>query len=343
MVSRRIRSPFAILVLACCLDGPALAQGEGLVAREIGFLARIADHIEHGFGALWAVLAAAPRIPGELARALEAIVQSSPRSLTLLATAAAIAVMTLVLPAAIRRPSTRWLQSRYLPDTRIGRAAGLIVVDVAALIVAVALAATLVNLLFNRQLPIGQLAVALVGAAVLWRLTILAPEVLLRPRHPDLRLIEVDDEKAKLAVRVTGAALGLGTLFVSVVPVLDAAGFPQSSAQALALIVGTLMMVVAAWGIGRVFDHLHTRNAVLGLGLVLLIWLTWSVAVVQLDFALYHGLVWSMGIVAAVITLDRLLALHLEPASGKNPSGPRAPGRSPWSPFAAACSPLSAR
>jgi small-conductance mechanosensitive channel len=145
----------------------------------------------------------------------------------------------------------------------------------------------------------------------------LAPEVLLRPDQPDLRLIAIDEDKARLAVRIAGVVLGLGTVLVSVMPVLRAAGFPQSSAQALALIVGTLMMIIAGWGIWRVLDHAYTRNAALGLGLVLLIWLVWSVAVVRVDFALYHGLVWSMGIIAAVIALDRLLALHAPPPDGQ--------------------------
>ncbi len=321
MVSRRIRSPLAILILAYCLDGPALAQGESMVAREIGFLERIAAHIEHGFGAMWGLLAAAPRIPGDLARALGAIAETSPRSLlTPLMAAAAITLLTLMLPPAIRLWAIRTLSPRHLPDTRIGRAIGLIVIDVAALAIAVALAATLVNLLFDRHVLMGQLAVAVVSAAALWRLTILAPEILLRPGQPDLRLIAIDEDKARLAVRVAGVVLGLGTVLVSVMPVLRAAGFPQGSAQALALIVGTLMMIAAAWGIWRMLDHVYTRNAALGLGLVLLVWLVWSVAVVRVDFALYHGLVWSIGIIAAVIALDRLLALQIEPASGE-PSG----------------------
>jgi moderate conductance mechanosensitive channel len=318
MPRRFFRSIPTGLVLAFGALAAARAQSTGGdVEHELGFLARIAAHVGHAAEALWDVLVTIPQIPAELARVFTAITLSAPAWLhpsLPLAVAATIALLVLAMPRLLHLAGGRRLQRWLAAETRFGRILRLIVFDAAAFLVSVALASLLVYLLFRREFLIGKFAVTLVGAAVRWRLSMLVPEILLRPGHPELRLIAADDAKARLVMRVAGVVLALGILFISVVPVMLAAGLALRPAQALALVVGTLTAAGAMYGVHRFFDGVLGPPAIGAQLLVVLTWLAWTAGVVMLKFTIYHGLVWSLGIIAATAAVDRLLALASEPA-----------------------------
>jgi small-conductance mechanosensitive channel len=305
------------VVFAIGAVGAARAQPTGgHMEQDMGFLARIAAQVGHAAEALWDVLATIPRLPGELARAFTAIWLSAPAELhplVPLAVAATIASLVLATPLLLHLAGGSRLERWLAAETRIGRVLRLIAVDVVAFLTSVALASVLVYLLFKREFLIGIFAVSLVGAAARWRLSMLVPEILLRPNHPELRLIAVDDAKARLAVQVAGFMLALGILFIHTVPVLLSAGLALRPAQALALMVGTSMAVGSFYGVRRFFDGLRRSRAIAAQLLVLLVWLAWMVGVVMLEFRIYHGVVWSLGIIAATAGVDRLLALAAEP------------------------------
>lgn len=283
----------------------------------MGFLGRMASHVGHAVQAVAEVLVTVPQIPQELSRVFSLIIYSGPPWLqpTLpLAVAASIALLVLAAPRLLDRLTATWLQRRAATQTRLGRTLLLIVFDVVALLITIAIAAVLVHFLFPRQFLIGKFAVTLVGAAVRWRLTMLAIEILLRPSHSELRLVLVDDAKARLAVRWVGVVLAFGTIFITILPVLLEAGLDLRSAQGMALVVGTLMAVGGAYGVNRLLDGLHSPAAFVGQSLIILLWIAWSVGVTMRDFDVYHGLVWSLCIIAAVAGIDRLLALATEAA-----------------------------
>jgi small-conductance mechanosensitive channel len=317
MSPRFIGSILTGVVLAIGAVGAARAQPTGgHMEHDMGFLARIAAQVGHAAEALWDVLATIPQMPDELGRAFTAIWLSAPAELPpllTLAVAATIASLVLAMPLLLRLAGGPRLERWLAGETRFGRALRLIAFDVVAFLISVALASVLVYLLFKREFLIGIFAVSLVGAAVRWRLSMLVPEILLRPHHPELRLIAVDDAKSRLAVRVAGVMLALGILFINPAPVLLAAGFAVRPAQALALIVGTLMATGGFYGVRRFFDGQRSAGAVVAQLLVLFLWLAWTVGVVMLEFRIYHGLVWSLGIIAATAGVDRLLALAAEP------------------------------
>ncbi|MDJ1159304.1 mechanosensitive ion channel [Chelatococcus sp. SYSU_G07232] len=311
----------AFLTGFLALSVMAMAQaGGGGMDNDMGFLAGLAGHLERAAQALISVLAVLPDVPRDLARVLYAITLSAPSwlahpALPFLVTAA-IAALVLAVPHLLRyfggATLARWLAA----ETRFGRTWRLIAFDLAAFALSVAVAAVLVNLVFQRQFLIGKLAVTLVGAAVRWRLSMLVPEILLRPDHPELRLVPTDDARARLAMRVAGAVLALGILFITTVPVLLAGGLGMRQAQAMALVVGTVMAAGGVFGVHRFFAGAHGWRRLLpaaGHTIVLFVWLAWTAGVIMLDFAVYNGLVWSLGIVAATAAADRLLAHAAHP------------------------------
>ena len=318
-MSRRIFGLIAAdLLLALAAAGAALAQNtRGDMEHDLGFLARICAHLARTAGAVWDVLATTPQIPAELTRTFTAILLSAPAELPPvlpLTVAAAVASLVLAMPRLLQLAGGQRLERWLAAESRFGRVSRLVVFDLAALLVSVALALALLNLVFRLEFLIGMFAVTLVGAAVRWRLSMLVPEILLRPGHPELRLIPVNDAKSRLAVRVAGVMLALGILFISTVPVLLTAGLALRPAQALALIIGTAMAVGGLYGVRCFFEDLRGAPAIVAQLLVLLIWLAWAAGVVMLEFKIFHGLVWSLGIIAATAGLDRLLALAAEPA-----------------------------
>lgn len=317
-----------LAAVAVALAQTGAAASEGMSGGGMGFVADIAERFGPGVREIVHVILAIPRVPGDLARVLWAISLTTPAGMSPwlpVAVAAGIALLVLAIPPLLRAFGRRRLARRLASGGRFMRALKLLAFDAAAFVVAVAVSALLIFVLFERELLIGKLAITLVGATVRWRLTMLMVEVLLRPRQPDLRLIPVNDADARTMTHVAGVVLALGTLFATTLPVLLAGGLGMRQAQALSVIVGSIMAVAGIYGVRRVFaDVAGWRRIGAGLSYltVVLLWLAWTAGVVMLDFTIYHGLVWSLGIVAGTAALVRLLALAAEPP----PAEPAASG-----------------
>jgi small-conductance mechanosensitive channel len=73
------------------------------------------------------------------------------------------------------------------------------------------------------------------------------------------------------------------------------------------------MAIGGFYAVYRFFDGTLRPPAIVAHLLVVLTWLAWTAGVVMLDFTIYHGLVWSLGIIGATAAIDCLLALASEP------------------------------
>lgn len=308
----------AVVIMAAGTATAALAEEQVFsIEQNMGLLARVSAEAGRHAAAVLDVLAAVPSIPQDFASAITAILRATPAGLhpaVPMVSAVLISALALTVPRLLERAGGTWLERKRDRGERFERALRWIAFDAIAFLLAVALASLLVNLVLNRQLMIGQLAVTLVGAAVRWRLSMLVPEILVRPTRPELRLLPVSDEQARLVMTLAGGALGVGLLFITAAPVLLQAGLPMRTAQAMALLVGTAMAIGGAYGVYRFFGGMRRALAAFSEAAVLLIWFAWSASVVSLDFDIYHGIVWSLAIAAATFGIDRLLALGDQPA-----------------------------
>src|SRR5919197_798858 len=156
----------ADLLLALAAAGAALAQNtRGDMEHDLGFLARICAHLARTAGAVWDVLATTPQIPAELTRTFTAILLSAPAELPPvlpLTVAAAVASLVLAMPRLLQLAGGQRLERWLAAETRFGRVSRLVVFDLAALLVSVALALALLNLVFRLEFLIGMFAVTLV-------------------------------------------------------------------------------------------------------------------------------------------------------------------------------------
>jgi len=162
-------------------------------------------------------------------------------------------------------------------------------------------------------------AVALLWAFVRWWITMLMVQALLRPRLPQFRLIPMRDETARAIVRIAAVVLWIGIFSISLMPVLLRAQLPIESAQFLVLVQG---VIVAAGGLLAlaIYSRNERGSAELsnwrrpvwfsaGLLVVIVVWLTWSVSTLLLDFSVYHALVWSLRIAAFAYIIDAILCM----------------------------------
>jgi len=108
--------------------------------------------------------------------------------------------------------------------------------------------------LYQGHGPTRLLVLTVIGAAVLFRLTMLASRFLLEPRAPALRLLPFADAAAR---RIHSGVLQIALLYlVGIFPVflLVRLGASVETAQAIALLFGTLLLVstiVTIWAVRR--------------------------------------------------------------------------------------------
>jgi small-conductance mechanosensitive channel len=192
--------------------------------------------------------------------------------------------------------------------------------DAIDLVLSLVIAALGAALVFSRQEPIDQLAVALLWAAVRWRISMGAIKLILRPQEPRLRLALVSDHCARSLTRIAGVAFGLAIVFIAVVPVLLDNGLAMSDGQAAALLTGTLCYALASVGfwlhLERVASHKLQLRAI-SQAIAITVWLIWTVGVIRLDFMVYHAVFNILLIAWIMIALDRLLERATKPDPGE--------------------------
>ncbi|WP_276199002.1 mechanosensitive ion channel family protein [Chelatococcus sp. XZ-Ab1] len=288
------------------------AHAGPLTGGNEGFIDALAMHIGQAGRALWDVLVATPQIPSAFADVWDVMTADVPEAGTLLAHAVVIGVAVLFVPTLVRRlAGGAEIHADDDGRARLKKAVRRLVVDAAGLIVMVAITALLARLFLRGDTPVHGLAVAIVGAAVRWRLAMLLPLTLLRPQEPQLRLVAVGEDRVRAVLVGAGATLAILLVFYTLMPVFVRAGIARPPAQALGVIVGTLAATAAGMTLARFFAHAAEapRAVVIAAGaIVVLVWVAWIYGIVALDFDLYHAAAFSALLALVVATLDRFLA-----------------------------------
>jgi len=182
-------------------------------------------------------------------------------------------------------------------------------VDVAALTILSFLA---MRLLFPGEAPLDKLAAGIVWAVVRWRITLALLDVLLRPGWPQARLITAADSAVRVAFATLALALALGIVFISVAPVLLGGGLSAPAARALALIVGIVEGALVLLALRSLFSGTPQPPRwfrIAAPAAVVLLMFIWTVAVLRLEFSVYHAALQCLQALLGAYTLDRLLVV----------------------------------
>lgn len=216
---------------------------------------------------------------------------------------------------AFRRATSRMRQRFMNDELRARGAAGLLALDTGSWLVIAAGAYLVIEFGFDAGGNQELLWVAVLWAFVRWRLAVLLLETVLRPRLPAYRLISMDDATAREVKAIVAATILVGFTGISVMPVLLRAGLPIPAGQVIALAQG---LFVAAGAVLALLRYRASRSAPprsgrlwFGIGIVVIpvLWLAWSVSVLLLEFSVYHSLTWSMRIAVFTYVVDTLLGL----------------------------------
>jgi small-conductance mechanosensitive channel len=240
--------------------------------------------------ALISILTALPNALDAFEGTLRGIANSpSARSPFVTATLALVCAALLFVPGFIRRGVIRGA----IPAVASGQPAlAAVGKDVLDVLVTLALAGIINAVLFPGSGGLDQLAAALIWGTTRWRISMRGIDVLLRPKHPDLRLIRVTDPAARLTWLLAGLAFAIGLAFVSFVPVLLNHGLALPEARATALLLGTIdagVAILACRSLGRGLGADRRLVYVGSLVLVASLWAVWIGSVVFLDFTFYDA------------------------------------------------------
>lgn len=263
------------------------------------------------------IMAAAPHVPAEVAAALGRIVGggSGQDFVSRAAFSAACVLLLLALGYAWRRATARWRRSFMTSDVHARGALGLLALDTGQWAIFALGSFVCIRLFFNSGDHQALLLVAVLSGLVRWSIFMLALELVLRPGHAVFRLIAMPDRTARHIRALIGAVTFVGILGISIMPVLLRAGLPLPAGQVTVLWQGLLVAAgcaVALWRYHAAFTLPgRTQRMWLWIGGVstALVWLSWSVAVVYLQFSLYHSLVYSLRIALIAYVVQALLAL----------------------------------
>ena len=228
----------------------------------------------------------------------------------------------------MRRATGRWRRACGADPLRARGAAGLLALDAADRV----MIAVLAYLLFERWCDFGttqdHTAVALVWAAVRWWMTMWVVEALLRPYHPEFRLIPMGERSALALTRLAGVSLAIGIAGISVMPVLLRSGLPIPTGQFLVIVQGAVVALGGVIGlviVRRLELSQPDAAAARFLGrrfwfaaaaaVLIAVWLAWTVGALLLKFSIYHSLIWSLRIAVFAFILDSLLGLSARAAT----------------------------
>ncbi|MBI1779457.1 MAG: mechanosensitive ion channel [Proteobacteria bacterium] len=314
----------------------------GELAQAGGWLTSVRNQLAGVLEGASGILAAAPHLLSDLAAAWRAMA-ADPMSRGGLAELVLI-VVALVLCAAsaglVRRATARFRLASTADPIPARGALRLLAFDLADRLAVIATAQVLVQVWFDTGSLADWLAVALLWAAVQWWLAMMAVDVFLRPDQPQLRLLALGEGAVPTVRGVAAALLLLQIGALSVVPVLLGVGLPVPSAQLITFLTGLAMALVAAVGLIRYgrpdaappateagsegwWRRLDGLTAACLIGVALL-WLAWSAGVLVRNLEVYHTLIWSLGLIAAVIGLDRLLGLSASEPMASVEAAPQA-------------------
>jgi small-conductance mechanosensitive channel len=292
------------------LTSPVLAAEASRPSGGIGLVPALHAAFGRAQDVLWPILASLPTIPAELARAGAAFAADSnqPLATGLLAVIIVLAVMALIARVA-RQAAQGWLNPEASPNPawRVVRRFFVDVVGAVALALSAVIGAELVA---SGPGLVASLLRALIDLGLLLGLVLIVPSTLFRPGEPHLRLIEAGEERINRAAPFAIAAVLAGICFPTLIPIWLEAGMNWQAAQALALVIGSL---VATLSYGAAIRYFQTSPAYGQLQpvvavLMILFWLAWSYGVVALDFPFYFLMIHLAAVAVTGFVLDRIVA-----------------------------------
>ena len=230
----------------------------------------------------------------------------------------AIVVLGIVM-LAYRRITRRWRAGGIEDPLRARGAARLVALDAGAWAVLAAAAYLFVEIHFQGAHHTNLLVVAILWAVVRWRMFVFLLDIVLRPGLPAFRLIAMPDHAALQVKWIVSSVVFVGIFGISVMPVLLRAGLDHHAGQVIVLLQGVL--VAAGCGLA-LWRYRATHRApgattpraariwvAFGASAMLVLWVTWSISVLLLEFSIFHSLVASMRIAAFAYIVHALLGL----------------------------------
>jgi moderate conductance mechanosensitive channel len=294
--------------------------------------------VERALGALadaaTTVARSASRVLGDLATSWQSIATPIESQQSFSAQFAVIAAVFLLcwLAVTVVYVATRSLRAKCASDSLHPRSAiSLLMVEASDRAALFVVAYAVIGLWFSTDSPQDRLAVGMLWASVRWWFLMLIVGAILRPGRPSLRLIPIGEKSARVAQAYAASLLALGIAIISLMPLFLSVGLPVPSAQFLAFLSGVVVAGGTVIGLLHVY-HLERSKEKAGRSLIhlwlafapaltLALWVIWSVDVLLLDFAVYHTLVWSIGMVAFVYVVDAVLGLSLRAVGSSSVDG----------------------
>ena len=299
-----------------------------------GWLHLAAQFIEHFLATLVGLLQALPLAPATHARSLAAILATGNRPLGLTLALTALAVAAIFAPGAFVR--TRPFTCGFLRGSHWREFIARLLNDLVAIGGAILIATLAVAVVFTQDTALEKLCVAIVMAALRWRVTFFGVTAFLRRAQETQPPLIADAPALRMARRYLGAAFAMTLAFVAIIPVMlgnsgpPAAQLELDPSRGVAIIYSIVVSALAILGVralSRAAPRWRIGILAGGLFLTLTLWAVWVYSVVQLDFGFYDaftGIVTLVWVLALVDTLARRPVSH-EPevtleGSAKTPS-----------------------
>ncbi|MBY0610958.1 MAG: hypothetical protein K2P80_02130, partial [Beijerinckiaceae bacterium] len=163
----------------------------------------------------------------------------------------------------------------------------------------------------------------LLWLVVRWRLTTMLVLVLLRPDMPEIRLLPVGTFEAKRIVRTAYLSLGVIIGFMTIVPFFRRYGVSTESAQATALLVGTLSIAFFIQALRQLSKAMPGHEAtilLLGGTMAVTTWVIWTLSIIFLAFDVYFSFLYAVLTAWLLLTIVRILALAVSDETGSDSS-----------------------
>lgn len=290
--------------LAQASESETMSRGSGFVmafAKAVGALREL----------FLPILATLPRVPGDVAAALAALIAGAEAGAALPIGKALLIDVALFLVPVLMRLALRF-RARPEPADPVGRLWRRLFFDLRDALWTVLLGGFLVHLSFGGTSLIEGFAICLVDLALRVRLALILLLVLLRPGEPELRLIPAEEVQVKRALPILVALIVLVTAFVTIVPVLLLSTLDLTVAQAFGLATGVVVGLGGAVAAQRFLaaSPVPRPRAVFAANLgILAFWLAWTYGVAELDFPFYFAVIHLLEVVTIAVVVDRVLAI----------------------------------
>jgi small-conductance mechanosensitive channel len=303
-----------VLPIRCEAATPEQAAANPLRAELDSGFNRMWGNLDTAADRLETIVAALPFAPADLATATDRIFDQAGDPEWTMAKALAIAIIILVLPLVLGRFAVARFRTWGFEGPDAGAVIRRALLDILVLAMTVVIAVPLGRRLLHGSALIDLLAVGLVTAAVQWRIWMLPFRILLRPDEPVLRLVTVDDARARHAYLSAGVCFAFGFLIAKYLPLMVDAGMTVPSAQAASLVVATLIALGALLALQRFFAGAHGWRKATGHAckvMVVVAWGLWTIGLSMLRFSAYNIAFWAMAVVLIAFIIERILSFAI--------------------------------